>query len=84
MSDMTSERAIDVIEMMMAEYEETEGIVCDVTMDDEGLEALRFARDTVKAVEKYKDAYHKGYKDGAEAVAFHEELCADEKEPEQC
>lgn len=29
-------------------------------------------------LEKYKDAYHKGYKDGAEAVKFHEELSTDE------
>ena len=38
---------------------------------DEAIKALDL-------LEKYKDAYNKGFKDGAKAVAFHKELLKEE------
>jgi hypothetical protein len=41
--------------------------------------ALRLAIDSLKAYSTIKEAYDRGYKDGQEALAFHLELCKDEK-----
>ena len=41
-------------------------------------ECLDYGIKAIETVEKYKDAYHKGYKDGVEAREFHEELCREE------
>ena len=54
MSDIDRERAIELIELMMREYEENECMVCEITFGDEEFEALRFARDSLKVDEAYQ------------------------------
>ena len=40
--------------------------------------AVDTIRECFLLLDKYSDAYNKGWKDGAEAVAFHEELSREE------
>ena len=59
MSDITRSEAIDVIESIMRKYEEDECVCCDIMLGDEEYEALRLARDSLKADETYQLEYEK-------------------------
>ena len=63
MSDIDRERAIELIELMMREYEENECMVCDITFGDEELEALRLARDSLEVDEAYQLEYERTTKE---------------------
>lgn len=76
MSEMTSHEAKEFLKNIIlekqGEYITAKGFYAELL--GYHCHALHYAIKAIDTVEKYKDAYNKGYKDGAEAVAFHEEL----------
>lgn len=68
-NEMTNEEAKRVLEFDL-----------DHTYNDESKEALRIAIKALETIPKYKDAYGKGWIDGAKASYEHLKMCEEEQE----
>lgn len=73
-TSMSHETAIGILKLMLEAMQVYDGI----SPTPERINAMQMAIEDMELISKYSDAYHKGYKDGAEAVTFHEELLRDE------
>ena len=72
---MTNEEAIENLkELLECSYVDS--------FEDEENEALRMAIKALETIPKYKDAYGKGWVDGAKASYEHLKMCIEEQEPE--
>ena len=73
-TDMSHETAIGILKLLLESMQVYDGVM----PTPERINALKMAIEDMELISKYADAYHKGYKDGAEAVALHEELSKEE------
>ena len=73
-TNMSKEQAIGILNKLVVAMKTFDG----VSPTQERINALQMAIEDMELISKYADAYNKGYKDGAEAVAVHEELLKEE------
>lgn len=69
---MTNEEAIKIISQMI---KDEEGFLSDDT-----IEAHKMAIKALETIPKYKDAYNKGWDDGAKATYEHLKMCEEEQD----
>lgn len=76
---MTNEKAIEELKAIKSEY--SNKAFEDSRLMRSEIEALEMAIKALESIPKYKDAYKKGWDDGARAAYEHLKMCEEEQEP---